>query len=57
MSADVKKCIQANGGMYDGGWYLCYEAGEKDAVLDGRFSADDLEAIAAQMRKSQAEKQ
>ncbi len=43
--------IMANGGLYDIGWYLSWEVGEKTATLDGKFTAEDLEAIAAHMRE------
>jgi len=36
--------------LYSCGWYLSAMADESDATLDGRFSADDLEAIATWMR-------
>lgn len=40
-------------GLYSLGWYLGYNAGDGYAVLDGDFTADDLEAIAVYMRATQ----
>ena len=34
----------------DSNWYLCVSAKEKEGTLDGRFTSDELEAIAAWMR-------
>lgn len=42
--------IQPDGSLYDLGWYLYFVVGDERATLDGAFSADDLEAIAAYMR-------
>lgn len=36
------------------GWYLFVEAGKREATLDGEFTADELEAIAAWMRNPDA---
>lgn len=44
--------VQPDGNLYQLGWYLQYDAGLDTATLDGEFSADDLEAIAAYMRGS-----
>lgn len=38
------------GNLYELGWYLAWNKTEGFAVLDGEFSADDLEAIAVYMR-------
>ena len=38
------------GALHSVGWYLLVEAGDKEACLDGKFSADELEAIAVWMR-------
>jgi hypothetical protein len=46
----VAKCIQSDGGLFNLGWYLSYKPGNDEAVLDGRFTADELVAIAAYMR-------
>ena len=40
--------------IYNCGWYLAASADEEDATLDGRFTADELEAIAAWMRNPKA---
>lgn len=40
--------------LYNCGWYLSASAGKEEATLDGQFSADELEAIAAWMRNPQA---
>jgi hypothetical protein len=37
-------------GLYDAAWYLNWNMGRPDATLDGRFTADELEAIAWWMR-------
>jgi hypothetical protein len=39
-----------DGSLYSIGWYLNWDPGNKDADLDGQFSADQLEAIAWWMR-------
>lgn len=45
--------IKADGSLYDLGWYLSWERGDKHAVLDGDFTADELEAIAKHMKENQ----
>lgn len=42
--------VASNGGLHELGWYLHWAGGHDSAVLDGRFDADDLFAIAAFMR-------
>lgn len=42
--------VQDDGGLFDLGWFLRWRPGESVATLDGAFTADDLEAIAAYMR-------
>lgn len=42
--------IKPDGGLYDGLQYLSYIPGDLDAMLDARFTADELEAIAWWMR-------
>lgn len=51
----VHKCIAADGGLYNLGWYLGWSVGEREAVLDGRFTADDLRSIAEHMDKMNAQ--
>jgi hypothetical protein len=46
--------LTGDGGLYDVARYLHYDAGSGQAALDGSFTADDLEAIAAIMRASEA---
>ena len=46
-------CEFSEAGLYNVGWYLAAKPGE-DATLDGEFSADELEAIAAWMRNQKA---
>ena len=41
------------GDLYNSNWYLSYNKGDRDAILDGEFNADDLEAIAVFIRHSQ----
>lgn len=43
--------VCADGSLYGLGWYLSWDKGDEYAVLDGRFTADELEAIAQHMRK------
>lgn len=38
-------------GLYSLGWYLAWNEGDREVVLDGKFSADELEAIAILMRE------
>ena len=45
--------IKETGDLYNSNWYLRYNKGDRDAVLDGEFNADDLEAIAVFIRHSQ----
>lgn len=52
--AEVAKAVTADGGLYDLGWYLAWTPGDKDAVLDGKFSAAELRAIADHMDASVA---
>ena len=48
----LKDCLAgcAKGQLYSPGWYLCVGTGISSARLDGRFTADELEAIAFWMR-------
>lgn len=41
-----------DGGLYSLGWYLSWSPTDVDACLDGQFTPDDLEAIAAYMREN-----
>lgn len=54
MSEEVKLPITKDGGLYDLGWYLAWEHGDDDAVLDGRFTPADLRAIADHIDKTNA---
>lgn len=49
LSADITN----DGSLMNVGWYLSWKVGNKDACLDGDFTADDLEAIAWWMRHAQ----
>lgn len=40
-------------GLFDLGWYLLWEPKYNVALLDGPFTADELEAIAFWMRRGQ----
>lgn len=42
--------IKDDGSLYCCGWYLAWNLDDKEAVLDGRFTPEDLEAIAFWMR-------
>lgn len=45
----VAEAIQPDGGLFNLGWYLGWTPGDSEAVLDGRFTADELRAIADHM--------
>jgi len=45
----LRDAIEEDGSLYSLGWYLEWKGGE--AILDGSFSAEDLEAIVWWMRK------
>lgn len=51
MTDRVNAAVQPDGGLYNLGWYLGWNVGSDTATLDGVFTADDLEAIAAHMRE------
>lgn len=42
--------IQEDGSLYSSGAYLAWNLDDKEAVLDGRFTPEELEAIAFWMR-------
>lgn len=46
--------ISIDGGLYNLGGYLGWTPGDDEAVLDGHFTADQLEAIAWWMRNHPA---
>lgn len=41
--------ISKDGGLYNLGWYIGWSCGQKEAMLDGTFSADQLRQIADYM--------
>lgn len=45
-----RRAISEDGGLYNLGWYLGWNPHRPEAVLDGDFTADELEAIAWWMR-------
>lgn len=49
--AHLHDCL-AQDGLFCLGWYLGYTDGRDHAVLDGEFTADDLDAIACYMRST-----
>jgi hypothetical protein len=54
----LKDCIGAgcppkNNQLHSLGWYLAWDPGDKEATLDGIFSAEELEAIAWWMRNKE----
>lgn len=51
----LQDCIEENGDLYDLGWYVHYHKGNYSATLDGEFSPEALEAIAAYMRANGAD--
>lgn len=48
--AELAAEIQEDGGLYCLGEYLAWSPGDETATLDGQFTAERLEAIAAWMR-------
>lgn len=42
--------FQPDGSLASLGWYLDWPVGDREATLDGAFTADELEAIASWMR-------
>ena len=46
----LQACIQDDGGLSSIGWYLGWGVDDELAVLDGRFTPEELEAIAFWMR-------
>ena len=42
-------CIMEDKGLYCLGWYLCWNIGDTEAVLDGTFTSTELRAIADYM--------
>jgi hypothetical protein len=49
MDEDVQRAVQADGSLYDLGWYLSWTVGRKTAVLDGTFTSQQLRDIADHM--------
>lgn len=47
--------VQEDGSLYDLSWYLCCNAGAPDATLDGKFTADELEAISVLMKSNSSQ--
>lgn len=50
----VAPWITPDGGLQGDGEYLSWQPGDETACLDGHFTADQLEAIAAYMRASES---
>lgn len=48
-NARVIEAIQDDGSLYELGWYLAWKPGAEEAVLDGKFTAAELRAIADYM--------
>lgn len=46
----LSKAIKEGGHLYNIYWYLDWEVGDHSASLDGRFTPEQLEAIAWWMR-------
>lgn len=52
----LRSCLSSSGERFSAeelfslGWYLSAGANDENATLDGEFTADELEAIAAWMR-------
>lgn len=51
LCGDGDNIIKKDGGLYSVGWYLRWDVGDDIALLDGQFTAEDLEAIAFWMRR------
>lgn len=47
----VSSCALPDGSLHDSGWYLDWSKGSQQATLDGDFTLEELEAIAAWMRE------
>lgn len=45
----LEGCIQEDGGLYKGSWYLSWIPDATTATLDGEFNAHELRAIADYM--------
>ena len=42
--------LRPDGVLYNLGWYLSWTPGDPSAVLDGNFTAEELQAIAEHMK-------
>ena len=51
----LKGVIKDDGGLYCLGWYLYWGIDDKEATLDGVFTADELIAIAQHMKANYKE--
>ena len=49
--ADLRGCIQPDNGLFNLGHYMSWTPGEREIVLDCRFSLPELRAIVAHMEK------
>lgn len=47
----LKSAIKPSGALLDRVAYMSWEPGDSDVVLDGQFTAEELEAIAFWMRR------
>ncbi len=52
----LRGAVKADGSLSNGGMYLHWDVGSPEATLDGEFSAEELEMIAAWMRGKTAQK-
>lgn len=52
----LKDNIEADGGLDNLGWYLCWEPGSDVVTLDGEFTLQELEAISLYVRHVNDEK-
>jgi len=48
----LEEAIMADNSLHALDWYLRWNLNDKDVVLDGQFTADELEAIAWWMRNT-----
>lgn len=49
--SEVAKVSKPDGGLFSLGWYLGWTPGDDSATLDGKFSIEELRAIADHMEK------
>ena len=48
----LKDALAEDGGLTNTGWYVGWTPGDSEAVLDGHFTAEQLEAVVWWMRNA-----